>query len=67
LKTLALSNSADNKIVIEGFLGELTSVNFIENAMLEIHGANGTFRIDLTLADISKIQRSAAQVESNEH
>lgn len=46
LKTVALSDSADNKTVIEGFLGEIESISIVEKAMLEIQGANGAFRID---------------------
>jgi hypothetical protein len=62
LKSLALSNSVNSKIVIEGLLGKLLSFSFIENAMLEIKGANGTFRIDLYPQDICKIQQAVAKV-----
>jgi hypothetical protein len=63
LKSLALSDSVNSKIFIEGFLGELLSVSFVENAMLEIQGACGTFRIDLYPQDIGKIQLAAGKVK----
>lgn len=62
LKSFAFSNNANSKIVIEGFLGKLLNLSFVENAMLEIQGAEGTFRIDLFSQDISKIQQAAAKV-----
>ena len=62
LKTLTLFNRADKKTVIEGFLGELLSLSFVENAMLEIQCTNGTFRIDLDPQDICKILQAAAKV-----
>jgi hypothetical protein len=62
LKTLALSDSADNKTVIEGFLGEIIRLRIVEKAMLEIQGANGAFRIDLEPQDINKIQDAVAKV-----
>ncbi len=34
-------------VVVEGFLGELTNVGFVEDSLLEIHGENGVFRIDM--------------------
>lgn len=44
-----------NKTLIEGFLGELIELNFVENALLEIKGKNGTLRIDLDSEDLKKI------------
>ena len=44
-----------NKTVIEGFLGELLSLNFVENVLLEIKGSNGTLRIDMSSEDLKKL------------
>jgi hypothetical protein len=63
LKTLELSDSSDKKTVIEGFLGNLETIDFVENAMLEIHGSNGTFRIDIDPQVISQIQNALKKVE----
>jgi len=41
--------------LIEGILGELMALDFIEDALLEIKGKNGTLRIDLDSEDLKKI------------
>lgn len=54
VKLVALDNDK-NKTLIEGFLGELVELNFVEGALLEIKGINGIFRIDLNAEDLSKL------------
>ena len=39
-------------ILFEGFLGELKKISFIEGPMLQIEGANGVLRIDITQEDL---------------
>jgi len=52
---LVALDSDRNKTLIEGFLGELIELNFVEGALLEIRGSNGTFRIDLNEEDLTKL------------
>jgi hypothetical protein len=47
LKTVAVEINGKGSVVIEGFLGGLRNVSFVEESLLEIHGENGVFRIDL--------------------
>ncbi len=47
LKGVALPNDEEGNVLIEGFLGKLENVNFIEGIMLEINGGNRSLRIDL--------------------
>ncbi len=47
LKTVAIPMNGRGTVVVEGFLGELTNVGFVEDSLLEIHGENGVFRIDM--------------------
>ena len=54
VKLVALDTDK-NKTVIEGFLGELLSLDFVEDALLEIKGKNGTLRIDLDSDDLKKL------------
>jgi hypothetical protein len=61
LKNISLPHREDKKTVIEGFLGQIESIRFVESAMLEIQGTNGIFRIDLTTQDIAKILHAAAK------
>lgn len=44
-----------NKTMIEGFLGELIYLDFVENVLLEIKGSNGTLRIDLSSEDLKNL------------
>ncbi|TRO47703.1 hypothetical protein E2P60_02580 [Candidatus Bathyarchaeota archaeon] len=44
-----------NKTLIEGFLGELIALDFVEDILLEIKGKNGTLRIDLDSEDLKKL------------
>jgi hypothetical protein len=47
LKTVAIPINGRESVVVEGFLGKLTNVGFVEDSLLEIHGENGVFRIDM--------------------
>ena len=47
LKQFTMSKDAKEEVLIEGCLGELGRLSFIEGAMLEIRGTYGILRIDL--------------------
>ena len=55
VKLVAISNDSFDKVLIEGFLGKLEELNFIEGVMLEIKGANGILRMDLREEDLRKL------------
>ena len=55
VKRITMSNEAGDRVVIEGFLGELGELSFVENAMLEIKGVNGTLRMDLNEEEFRKL------------
>lgn len=57
IKLVTLANDTRNKVLIEGFLGELMELSFIEGIMLEIKGTNGTLRIDLRTEELRKLLR----------
>jgi hypothetical protein len=61
LETVAIPSNGSDSIVVEGFLGELVNLDFVEDSLLEIHGANGSFRIDLKHEEIRKICTAAAK------
>jgi hypothetical protein len=64
LKTVAIPSSANDNVVIEGFLGELLSIGFAENVLLEIEGTNGTLRIDMKNEELLKlVQKSDGEVK----
>ena len=51
LKTIAIPINGKGSVIVEGFLGSLTNVGFVEGSLLEIHGENGVFRIDMKLEE----------------
>lgn len=55
LKRVTMSNETDDRVLIEGFLGELGELGFVEDAMLEIKGANGILRLDLKDEEFKKL------------
>lgn len=55
MKRVTMSNEADDRVLIEGFLGELGELGFVEDAMLEIKGANGILRLDLKEEEFRKL------------
>jgi hypothetical protein len=36
------------RVLIEGFLGEFSEIEMIENTLIQFKGANGVLRIDLS-------------------
>ncbi len=55
VKSLALQNDDSCTVLIEGFLGKLENLNFTEDVMLEINGANGSLKMDLTRKEMKKL------------
>jgi len=47
LRNVLISNRTGETVLVEGFLGELEEVSFVEGAMLELRGSDGVLRIDL--------------------
>ena len=45
---ITLGNEQDEEVMVEGELGKLIELKFIEGILLEISGENGVLRIDLT-------------------
>jgi len=48
LSNVSISNNSRERVLIEGFLGELSDIQMIENALIQFKGANGVLRIDLS-------------------
>ena len=47
LKSVRLGEEGQEQVSIEGFLGELLDMKLVEESILEVTGANGTFRLDI--------------------
>ena len=48
VKRMSLSDKENDRVVFEGYLGELRNVAMVEGVMLEIIGNNGVLRLDIT-------------------
>jgi hypothetical protein len=48
LSNVSISNKSHERVVIEGFLGELSEIEMIEDVLIQFKGANGVLRIDLS-------------------
>ena len=54
LTNVSISNKAPERVVIEGFLGELSEIEMIEDVLIQFKGANGVLRIDLNNDELWK-------------
>jgi len=48
LTNVSISNKPHERVLIEGFLGEFSEIEMIENTLIQFKGANGVLRIDLS-------------------
>ncbi len=54
MKSVALPSDETGSVLIEGFLGKLENVSFVEGVMLEINGVNGSLRMDFAEEDLKR-------------
>ena len=57
IKCISLPEGSGDRLMIEGFIGELTEVELIEDILLQIKATNGVLRIDLTRDELKKALR----------
>lgn len=55
VERVAIPDKAEDKVLIEGFLGELEELGLVESVMLEIKGANGILRMDLREKELKEL------------
>lgn len=55
VKHVSLSDSKNDKVLFEGFLGELVSLGIIDNAVVEFKGSSGVLRIDMTRDELIRL------------
>ncbi len=55
VRHMSLSNESHERVLFEGVLGELKDLSMVEGVVLEITGANGILRIDLSEEEIRKM------------
>jgi|WetSurMetagenome_2_1015567.scaffolds.fasta_scaffold26741_5 hypothetical protein len=55
VKRFAMPNECEDKVLIEGFLGEIKELTVVEGVMLKITGVNGILRLDLKEEELRKL------------
>lgn len=60
LKTIKLSDGYDS-VLVEGTIGKLLQAAFVDDAILEIIGDKGTFRINLENNSLTKPKQEVKQ------
>jgi len=48
LTNVSISNKPHERVLIEGFLGEFSEIEVVENVLIQFTGASGVLRIDLS-------------------
>lgn len=61
VKTISMSDETHDKVLFEGNLGELEEIGMVEEIILEIKGANGIMRVDLTEEELRKMLSASAK------
>ena len=61
LKNLHIGSEFGPKVEIEGHLGALDHINFVENAILEIKGSGGILRVDLDKESLEKLLKKGGE------
>ena len=57
----SMSDETHDKVLFEGNLGELEELGMVEDIILEIKGANGIMRVDLTEEELRKMLSASAK------
>ena len=54
VKRFFILNDSGNRVLFEGFLGELKEISLVEGLMLEVRGSNGILRMDMTEEELGR-------------
>jgi len=54
VKRFFILNDSGNRVLFEGFLGELKEISLVEGLMLEVRGSNGILRMDMTEEELRR-------------
>lgn len=54
VKRITFLDKENGQVFFEGCLGKLMSIIMVEGVMLEIEGANGTLKLDITQKEIEQ-------------
>jgi len=54
VKRFSILNDSGERVLFEGFLGELVGISLVEGLMLEVRGSNGILRMDMTEEELRR-------------
>ncbi len=57
LKNVMLANHKHEKMLIEGTIGKLKKIEFVEGIILEITGSRGVLTIDITQNEVQNMKK----------
>ena len=60
VRNVSISDEDYNRVLLEGFLGELERISLIGGKMLEIRGSHGILRVDLSEDELRKMKTSSS-------
>jgi hypothetical protein len=66
IKRVAITNDAEDTVLLEGFLGDLEEVALVEGVMLEITGVNGSLRMDLKEEELEALLKKGKREQGRE-
>jgi hypothetical protein len=55
VKRFSILNDSGNRVLFEGFLGELKDISLVEGLMLEVRGSYGILRMDMTEEELRRV------------
>jgi hypothetical protein len=55
LQQISLSDKVNMGVLVEGYLGDLKTVELIDGVLLEIQGHYGILRLDITSEELQKL------------
>lgn len=63
IKRISYLDKENEQILFEGCLGKLTCIKMVEGVMLEVEGANGTLKLDITQKEIEQCMKPENQFQ----
>ena len=63
VRQFAMPNDAEERVLFEGFLGELEESGCVEGVMLEMKGINGVLRMDLREEELRELLQRGSHAE----
>jgi len=54
VKRFSILDDSGNRVLFEGFLGDLKEISLVEGLMLEVRGSNGILRMELTEEELRR-------------